>query len=140
GIAVETMVVSMAASAIEVIRAISTGRRCARRGWARLAGWGLAGWTEAVIALQLRAHRAPGPESGPAAGLAPAGQDVGADRGQQHQGEDQVLRRRAHPQEVDAVVDGRDDDPAEHAVQRLAAAAEQAGPADHRGGHRVQHE
>ena len=47
------MVVSMAASAIDVIRAIRTGRRCTRRGVAWLAGPGQGGWTETVIAPQL---------------------------------------------------------------------------------------
>jgi hypothetical protein len=75
--------------------------------------------------------------AGPAAGLSPAGQHVRAHRGQQYQREDQVLGCGAHPEQVDAVVDGGDDEAAEHPVQRLAPAAEQAGPADHRGSHRV---
>ena len=50
------------------------------------------------------------------------------------------LRRRAVALQAHAVVDGGDHEAAEHGVDRLAPAAEQAGPADDRGGDRVEHE
>src|ERR1039458_6398696 len=121
GIAVDTIVVSMAASAIAVISAISTGRRCS----GRAAGWA-AGGAGAVIERQPTTKRTPAPvrprgRGGSAAGPAPgpAGQRVRAHRGQQHEGEDQVLCGRAHPEQVDAVVDGGDDQAAQHYVQPL---------------------
>src|SRR5580693_2001233 len=103
GIAVATMVLSMAARAIAVISAMSTGPRRAGRVGVCWAGWG--------GAVMYR----PAYDSGSsAAGPAAAGQRVRAHRGHQHQGKDQVLRGRAHPEQVDAVVDGGDDEAAEH--------------------------
>jgi hypothetical protein len=46
--------------------------------------------------------------------------------------------RGAESEQLQAVVDDRDDEPAEHGAEHLAPAAEQADPADDRGGHGVQ--
>ena len=43
------------------------------------------------------------------------------------------------PSKPHAVVDGGDNDPPSTPVQRFPAAAEQARPPDHGGGHRVEH-
>ena len=76
----------------------------------------------------------------PSGRRAPAPHDrVDGDRGQQHQGGGDLLSGRAHPDEGHAVDHRRDEDAAEQGVDRLAVAAEEAGPADHRGGDGVEH-
>src|SRR5438270_2272925 len=76
-----------------------------------------------------------------ASGIGPAaapGHGVDGDRGEQDRGGPDVLGGGAQAEQFQPVVDHRDDDPAEHRAEHLAAAAEQAGPADDRGGHREQ--
>src|SRR5271170_2447374 len=63
-------------------------------------------------------------------GAAPAGHGVQSDGGEQHDGSPDVLRSRAEPEQVDTVVDDRDDEPAEHRTQHPAPATEQADAAD----------
>src|SRR5215469_15522468 len=75
---------------------------------------------------------------------APApGQYVDEHRGQQHRAGQDVLQGRGQLAEVEqghAVGDAADEEAAEHAVDGLAPAAEQADPADDGGGDGVQHE
>src|SRR6266568_8991421 len=69
---------------------------------------------------------------------AAAGQGIDGDGGEQDNRGPHVLGGGTEAEQLKAIVDDGDDDPAEDRAQHLAAAAEQAGPADDRGGDRVQ--
>src|ERR1700733_5411922 len=71
-------------------------------------------------------------------GLVAAGEGVDGDGGEQDDRGPDVLRGGAQAEQLQAVVDHGDDDPAEDRAQHLAAPAEQAGAADDRGGDGVQ--
>src|SRR5271170_7726603 len=71
-------------------------------------------------------------------GLAATGGGVDGDGDEQDPGGPQVLLRGAQAEQFQAVVDHGHDDAAEDRAHHLAPAAEQADPADDRGGHREQ--
>src|SRR5580700_9842521 len=70
--------------------------------------------------------------------LVAARRGVDGDGDEQDRGGPDVLGRGAQAEQFQAVVDHGHDDPAEDRAHHLAPAAEQAGAADHRGGHREQ--
>src|SRR5215471_15940672 len=71
--------------------------------------------------------------------LPAAGEGVDGHGGQQDQRGPHQLRGGGQADQLQAVGDHADDQAAEHGIQHLAPAAEQAGAADDRGGHGVQH-
>src|SRR5215467_1807644 len=70
---------------------------------------------------------------------ASAREDIDGRRREKHRGDHDVNPPARHAKQVEAVVDGTDDEAAQDAVDGLAPAAEEAGATDDGRGHRQQH-